>query len=304
METKRVKVQSLDNSTNVAAQISRIQMDRDKIRAKLVELSLAESTDNLDLLANQIHDIQNNGAIQAEVKEGESYSIPKGYHNGSGVVKGVAGGGNYSLQAKTVIPTKRQQNISSDEGYYGLSSVTVEPIPETYQDVTSVTATSDDVLSGKVIVTSNGSIVPGTMLNYGAANKNLDVNNTSYTIPKGYHNGNGVVTIQLEEKNVTPSKSQQVITPSADKVISSVTVDAIPDEYKNTSDATAIPSQILSGVTAYTSEGKITGTMINNQQLSLSIDGMITSQVSIPEGYTSGGQVILTSSIEDALSAI
>ena len=48
METKRVKVQSLDNSTNVAAQISRIQMDRDKIRAKLVELSLAESTDNLD----------------------------------------------------------------------------------------------------------------------------------------------------------------------------------------------------------------------------------------------------------------
>ena len=53
METKRVKVQSLDNSTNVAAQISRIQMDRDKIRAKLVELSLAESTDNLDLLANQ-----------------------------------------------------------------------------------------------------------------------------------------------------------------------------------------------------------------------------------------------------------
>ena len=202
METKRVKVQSLDNSTNVAAQISRIQMDRDKIRAKLVELSLAESTDNLDLLANQIHDIQNNGAIQAEVKEGESYSIPKGYHNGSGVVKGVAGGGNYSLQAKTVIPTKRQQNISSDEGYYGLSSVTVEPIPETYQDVTSVTATSDDVLSGKVIVTSNGSIVPGTMLNYGAVNKNLDVNNTSYTISKGYHNGNGIVTIQLEEKNV------------------------------------------------------------------------------------------------------
>ena len=26
-------------------------------------------------------------------------------------------------------------------------------------------------------------------------NKNLDVNNTSYTISKGYHNGNGIVTI-------------------------------------------------------------------------------------------------------------
>lgn len=402
MATKSVYVQPRDNETNIAAQITRIQGDRDKIRAKLVSMSLATSSDNLDILATTIESIVDNGAVQAEVKEGESYTIPKGYHNGSGVVKGVAGGGNYTLQTKTATPTKMQQNITSDEGYYGLSSVTVEPIPETYQDVTSVTATAPDVLSGKTIVTSNGSVTPGTMPNNGAVSKVLDTTTKSYTIPLGYHNGKGsvsivtetksatpteeeqtispttgkvlssvtvgaipsnyiktedatataedikqditayvngqkitgtmpvietannkigissspytipkgfhdgtgTVSIDSETKSVTPTKSEQTVSPTTGKALASVTVEAIPAEYITTTDATATAEDILTGETAYVKGSKVTGSMPNNGATNLTIDGMLTMTASVPAGYTTGGTVTITDSIENALAAI
>lgn len=92
---------------SVATQIERIQTDRDTIRAKAVNLGIAQDNANLDELATAISGIANNGAVSAEVKEGETYTIPKGYHNGSGTVSGVAGGGNYKLQSKTIQPTKQ-----------------------------------------------------------------------------------------------------------------------------------------------------------------------------------------------------
>ena len=111
-------------------EITRLQTARNKLRTWLVGLGLAASTDKLDALADKAAAIKNNGAVDANVKEGESYTIPAGYHNGSGTVKGVSGGGNYNLQAKSVTPTKEQQSITPDQGYYGLSGVTVGAIPE------------------------------------------------------------------------------------------------------------------------------------------------------------------------------
>lgn len=180
---------------SIQTNITRIQTARDTIRAKAVELGIGGNTDKLDVLATEIDGIKDNGAVSANVKEGETYTIPKGYHNGSGTVSGVAGGGNYNLQSKTVTPTKSQQNITPDEGYYGLSDVTVAAIPETYQDVSSVTAAAADVLANKVIVSSEGELVTGTMPNNGAINAEIDgLTTTSYQVAAGYTTG-GTVTL-------------------------------------------------------------------------------------------------------------
>lgn len=272
---------------SVSTEISRLQTARNTLRTKATDLGIATGTDKLDVLATAYQGIVNQGAVSANVKEGETYTIPKGYHNGSGTVSGVAGGGNYNLQSKTATPTKLQQNVTPDAGYYGLSDVTISPIPDQYQDVSSVTATAPDVLTGKVIVTDDGTVTTGTMPNNGAVAKTLTASDPSYTVPAGYHSGTGSVSISPETKTATPTKEQQTITPTAGKVLSSVTVDAIPANYVDTTDATATEDQILDGETAYVGSEKVTGTMPNNGSVSKTLDGTTTSFV-IPAGYHDG----------------
>ena len=186
---------------SVATEISRIQTDRNTIRAKLVELGMAQTTDTLDKLAAAVEGIENRGAVSATVQEGDTYTIPKGYHNGSGTVSGAAGGGNYNLQSKTVTPTKLQQNVTPDSGYYGLSDVTVAPIPEIFQDVSTVTAGAADVLTGKVFVNAAGQTVAGTMPNNGVLALTIDgLTASSVAIPAGYTNGGtAALTGDIEE---------------------------------------------------------------------------------------------------------
>lgn len=110
-------------------------------------------------------------------------------------------------------------------------------------DLDAVTAGAGDVLAGKVIVgpdgepltgtlalsgnASDGQVLSGqtyyntdaktkrtgTMPNKEAVNQSLAING-SYTIPKGYHNGNGKVTQSVKTKGAqtfTPGRSNQVI---------------------------------------------------------------------------------------------
>ena len=80
-------------------EITRIQSARNTLRAKAVELGIAQNNAKIDALATAFDTIENKGAVSANGKEGERYTIPKGYHNGSGTGKGVSGGGSYELQA-------------------------------------------------------------------------------------------------------------------------------------------------------------------------------------------------------------
>jgi hypothetical protein len=181
---------------SISTQITRIQNARNTIRTKLVALGLATGTAKLDECATAIDGMTDNGAIDVSVKEGESYTVPKGWHNGSGTVKGVAGGGNYALEAKEVTPTKAQQNITPSDGKYGLSSVTVQPIPDEFQDVSDVNLTEEEALAGKIFVKADGSEVAGAMTNHGAVTETIDgLSVTEYTIPKGFHNGLGKVSL-------------------------------------------------------------------------------------------------------------
>lgn len=291
---------------SVATYISSIETSRNVIRNKLVELGMAASSDKLDKLATAIEGIVNQGAVNITVQEGDTYTIPAGYHNGNGTVSGVTGGGNYTLQAKTATPTKKQQNITPDSGFYGLSGVTVAAIPEAYQDTSSVTATAADVLTGKVFVTAAGVVTPGEMINNGAVDKTLDVTTITYTIPKGYHSGSGAVKIVLETKTVTPTKSAQDITPTAGKVLSKVTVEAIPDKYQDVSGVTATAANVLDGTYFVDKTGALVeGTMPDKGAVTATIDGLTTTSYTIPAGKHNGsGKVTLTSDIENALAAI
>lgn len=290
---------------SIEVQFSRIEANRNTIRAKLVELGMATNTDKLDVLAQAIDSLINRGAVSVTVQEGDTYTIPAGYHNGSGTVSGVSGGGNYNLQSKTATPTKKQQSVTPDNGYYGLSDVTIAPIPDAYQDVTSVTAGAGDVLTGKVYVTKDGAVTTGTMANNGAVSKTLDVTTITYTIPKGYHSGSGKVTITLETKSVTPTKSEQKITPTSGKVLSQVTVAPIPDAYQDVTKVDAVAGDVLDGKKIVAADGTVvTGSMANNGDVSNAIDGLTVTSVTIAAGYTTGGIINLTDDIEQRLAAI
>lgn len=187
---------------SVSTYIASIESSRNIIRNKLVELGMAASGDKLDKLATAIESLINQGAVSVTVREGDTYTIPKGYHNGNGTVSGVSGGGDYNLQAKSVTPTKNEQNVAPDSGYYGLSGVTVAAIPEAYQDVSSVTATAANVIDGSFFVDSMGSLVEGTMPDKGAVTATIDgLTTTSYTIPAGKHNGSGTVSLTSDIEN-------------------------------------------------------------------------------------------------------
>lgn len=287
-------------------EITRLQTARNTIRTKLVTLGIAQSTSKLDALATAIENIEDRGAVTAQVQEGDTYTIPKGYHNGSGTISGVAGGGNYTLQSKSITPTKTQQSVTPDSGFYGLSDVTVAPIPENYNDTDPVTATAADVLANKIIVNAAGETVAGAMPNNGAVSQTLNTETTSYTVPKGYHDGTGSVSITTETKTATPTKSAQTIAPSTGKVLSGVTVAAIPDEYQDVTPVTATADDVLDGKFIVNAAGEtVEGAMTNNGTIAGTIDGLTVTSYTIPKGYHNGsGTVSLDSTIEEALAAI
>lgn len=154
----------------------------------------------------------------------------------------------------------------------------------------STTATAADILSGKTAVDSNANTIVGTMSNNGAVSATLAPTSSSttatYTVPKGYHNGNGKITVTGQAKTATPSSSAVTVTPDAGKVLTSVTVAAAP--YAQ---VTAEAANVLSGKKFISSTGTVTdGTMVNNGAVNSSVAaGEIYT---IPAGYHNGGGII------------
>jgi len=89
-------------------------------------------------------------------------------------------------------------------------------------DLSVVTATAQTVLTGYNFVDSQKNTVSGSMPNRGAVSQSLKTNAASYTVPAGYHTGNGTVAVSYQSKNIlfTPNGSKQSFTGDSNKFIS------------------------------------------------------------------------------------
>ena len=132
------------------------------------------------------------------------------------------GSGVTKKSAATYIPGTSDQNIASGQYLNGTqtikgdsnltagnikSGVSIFNVTGSYAgssssggtDTSDATATAANILSGKTAYV-NGSKLTGTMTNNGAVSKTMTANG-SYTIPAGYHNGSGKVTVNVSSSS-------------------------------------------------------------------------------------------------------
>lgn len=297
---------------SIAEQVARIRGEKSKIAIKLSTMGLAEQTADLETLADAIDGIPDKGAVTATVREGETYTIPKGYHNGSGTVSGINNpdldAREFMLQTKPITPTKSQQSVTPDQGYYGLSSVTVNAIPAAFQDVSQVDATKDDVLAGKKIVKSDGTVVVGEMPNYGFVEEHLSYGHENYApvfeIKKGYYEGGTVDIIPETPPAITPTKESQRIAASPGKVLDCVHVSPIPDKYQDITGVTALEPCVMEGFKYVNADGNLVDGTMRVYREQITIDALTKSSVSLPNGYYASVDVTITDDLENALKEI
>lgn len=258
------------------------------------------STPATTITANPSISINSSGLITATASASKSItpSISAGYiSSGTAGTVSVSGSNTEQLStqaATTITPTKSSQTVGG-AGKYMTGAITVSAIPSAYQDVSQVTATASDVMSGKTIVTSNGTVVNGSIVNKSGVDYEFDSTDwqalqeefgTSYVknVEAGFYDGSSEVAVGAEVKTVTPSTSTQTITPSnSAHLIKQVTVNPIPSQYIVTTDATATASDIVSGATAYVNGSKVTGNLViqhyytgtNTPSSSLGVNGDI-----------------------------
>lgn len=72
---------------SIQTEITRLQNLRNTLRTKLIALGLVTSTEDLEDCVAAVDSIANNGAVSKTLDTTtKSYTVPKGMHNGSGVV--------------------------------------------------------------------------------------------------------------------------------------------------------------------------------------------------------------------------
>ena len=211
-------------------------------------------------------------------------------------------GDAFDTQSKSVTPTESEQIVTPDTGYDGLSSVTVGAISSTYvgSDVTRKSAVTITPSTSAQTAVSTGTYVTGNITV--AAMKSGELNTPSVNASglvtasvktSGYLDDTTTKTLQLNTKGattITPSTSSQTAISAGTYATGNITVGAIPNNYIDTSDTTAVASDIIQNKTAYIKGKKVTGTMPSKG--AATITPTTTDQTINAGQYLSGTQTI------------
>lgn len=174
---------------------------------------------------------------------------------------GGGGGGTSELQAKEATPliTNAQQIILPDEGYDGLSKVTVNPMPTgalKTPTVNSIGYVSAGVQTAGYLGTSATS---GLQLSTQAAKTITPTTYSQTAVASGKYT-TGAVTVgavSLQSKTVSPSSSSQTVKPDSGYTgLSQVTVNGITLQNKTVTPSSSI--QYISADSGYNGLGTVT----------------------------------------------
>ena len=262
--------------------------------------------------ANNATGSWNSVAVGANVAQPETY-----YVNKSSVVAGNISGsaylentGDYGFRVNVQVPA----------GYHTGGTVTKEfttgifPAPESK-------ATADKMLTGYSLYDEDGKLITGSMVNQGAQNNTITTQGGTYTIPQGYHDGNGVVTATLTSGAYSASATNASVTPTVGGTITSIATTTKPSGTDGTNYYTIDPGASATNGTAKANIGTggylaqdTTGKTANVQVTvaegtnyyipksvstnSSSVSGnAVTATVTIPAGYNPGETVVVSNSV-------
>ena len=276
----------------------------------------------------------NNGAVSSTLLAGESYTVPKGYHDGYGIIRSkdlasqtIANADNtdilknrtawvngqkvtgtleltgsasiddvlvgktfYNIDAKT----KRTGTLAltgnalSDDVVAGSTFYTTDPKKKQVGSLTLTgSAKNENVLADKTFYNTNPkSKVVGTMPNNGAVSATLAANE-SYKIPKGYHDGSGIITAK-------GLGGQTSGTASAGDIAKGSTAWVNGEKVVGTLELTgnATTDKVVSGVTFYSDnlKQKLIGTMYQAPDTMTSL--YAGESYTIPAGYHTGKSIV------------
>lgn len=211
----------------------------------------------------------NIGAQTADISaKATSITLTAGYHNGSGAIK---------------IATAEQNKIITGNIKSGITILGVAGKTEVI-DTANVTdsAVNANILSGKKAFI-NGTALTGSMTNVGAQTGTISTKFGTVTPTQGYHNGSGSISIHTNEQ-------AKIIAGNIKSGVTLLGVAGSLSEGIDTSDATAIASEILNAKTAYVNGVKVTGSIPSKSAATFT---PTTSAQEIAAGqYLSGKQTI------------
>ena len=213
---------------------------------------------------------------------------------------------NVKNQQKTVNPTKELQTIEADEGYTGLSRVTINPVTNSVDN----NIQAGNIKSGVTILGITGDLI--------------EANNTQVTVtpstsqqtitPSGDYNGFSTVSVNAVDSSIDPNiipsniiSGKEIlgvqgsaialngavlnVTPTA---TSQTFIPTVPNngyiQVNVNGDNNLVSDNIVKDVTIFGVTGTYEGQLINNQNISVTVDGTYTPD----QGYSGLGEVVVT----------